>query len=181
MSRDYIDADPSICAELCSVCPVAAVFHMVWCPWAWYPWSSSMLLYTAEWITFFFKTEWCFTVCLYPIVFVCSSLMDGWGVSVSWLLWYEVSKIVKFKEARASLMAQMVKNPPVMHETQVWALSWEDPLEKRMVTHLSILAWRIPWTEQHGGLQSMGSQRVRHKWVTDTFMEAKYIVVVARG
>ena len=93
----------------------------------------------------------CFTVCLYPIVFVCSSLMDGWGVSISWLLWYEVSKIVKFKEARASLMAQMVKNPPVMHETQVWALSWEDSLEKRMVTHLSILAWRTPWTEQHGG------------------------------
>ena len=121
----------------------------------------------------FFKAEWCVTVCIYPIVFVCSSLMDGWSVSVSWLLWYEVSKIVKFKEARASLVAQMVKNPPVMQETQVWALSWEDPLEKRMATHLCILAWRIPWTDEHGGLQSMGSQRVRHKWVTDSFMEAR--------
>ena len=54
----------------------------------------------------------------------------------------------------------MVKNPPVMQETWVPALDWEDHLEKGMATHSSILAWRIPWTEEHGGLQSMGSQRV---------------------
>ena len=59
-------------------------------------------------------------------------------------------------------MAQLVKNPPAMQETWVWSLGWEDPLEKRMATHSSILAWRIPWTEEPGGLQSMGSQRVRH-------------------
>ena len=56
----------------------------------------------------------------------------------------------------ASLVAQMVKNLPAMWETQVRSLGWEDPLEKEMVTHSSILAWRIPWTEEPGGLQSMG-------------------------
>ena len=49
-----------------------------------------------------------------------------------------------------------------MQGTQVQSLSWEDPLKKEMATHSSILAWRIPWTEDPGGLQSMGSQRVRH-------------------
>ena len=55
-------------------------------------------------------------------------------------------------------MAQMVKNLPAMWETQVPFLSWEGPLEKGMATHTSILAWRIPWTEEPGGLQSLGSQ-----------------------
>ena len=59
-------------------------------------------------------------------------------------------------------MTQMVKNPPVMKETRVGSLNWEDPLEKRRATHFSILAWRIPWTKEPGGLQSIGSQRVRH-------------------
>ena len=58
-------------------------------------------------------------------------------------------------------MAQMVKNPPAMPETRVQSLGCEDPLEKRMATHSSILAWRIPWTEKPNGLQSVGSQRVR--------------------
>ena len=58
---------------------------------------------------------------------------------------------------RASLVAQLVKNPPAMQETWVRSLSWEDPLEKGKATHSSILAWRIPWT-----IQSMGSQRVGH-------------------
>ena len=56
----------------------------------------------------------------------------------------------------------MVKNQPAMQDTQVLFLGQEDPLEKGMATHSSILAWRIPWTEEHGRLQSMGSQRVRH-------------------
>ena len=59
-------------------------------------------------------------------------------------------------------MAQRLKHLPAMQETQVRSLGWEDPLEKEMATHSSILAWRIPWTENPGGLQSMGSQRVRH-------------------
>ena len=58
------------------------------------------------------------------------------------------------------LVAQSVKNPHAMPETRVQSLGWED-LEKGMATHSSILAWRIPWTEEPGGLQLMGSQRVR--------------------
>ena len=59
-------------------------------------------------------------------------------------------------------MAQMVKNLPAMQETQVRSLGQEDSLEKGMATHSSILAWRIPWTEEPGGLQSMGLQKGRH-------------------
>ena len=62
---------------------------------------------------------------------------------------------------RASLVAQMVKRLPAMWETQVRFLGREDPLEKEMATRFRILAWRIPWTEEAGRLQSMGSQRVR--------------------
>ena len=62
----------------------------------------------------------------------------------------------------ASLVAQIVKNLPVMQETWVQSLGREDPLEKGMVTHSSTLAWRIPWTEEPGGLQSLGLQRVGH-------------------
>ena len=58
----------------------------------------------------------------------------------------------------ASLVAQSVKNPPAMWETWVQSLGGEDPLEKEMATHSSILAWRIPWTEETGGLQSMGQK-----------------------
>ena len=61
-----------------------------------------------------------------------------------------------------SLVAQTVKDLPAMWETWVRSLGWEDPLEEGMATHSSILAWRIPWTEEPGGLQSMGSQRVGH-------------------
>ena len=64
-------------------------------------------------------------------------------------------------------MAQTVKNLPAMQEIQVQSLGWEDPLEKRMATDSSILAWRIPWTEAPGGLQSMGSPRVRHSLATN--------------
>ena len=59
-------------------------------------------------------------------------------------------------------MAQTVKRLPAMRETQVQSLGQEDPLEKEMATHSSILAWKIPWMEEPGRLQSMGSQRVRH-------------------
>ena len=61
-------------------------------------------------------------------------------------------------EFRASLVVQMVKNLPALQE--IWVQ--EDPLKKRTATHSSVLAWRIPWTEEPGGLQSMGSQRVGH-------------------
>ena len=67
---------------------------------------------------------------------------------------------------QASLVAQMAEHLPAMQETQVWSLSGEDPLEKEIAAHFSVLAWRIPWTEEPGRLQSMGSQRVGHDWVT---------------
>ena len=73
---------------------------------------------------------------------------------------------------RASLVAQMVKRPPAMRETWVRSLGWEDPLEKGMATHSSLLAWRIPWTEDPDRLQSMGSQRVGHDF-TFTFLNSK--------
>ena len=63
---------------------------------------------------------------------------------------------------RASLVAQTIKCLPTMRETQVQPLGQEDPLEKEMETHSSTLAWKIPWTEEPGGLQSMGLQRVGH-------------------
>ena len=59
-------------------------------------------------------------------------------------------------------MGQIVKSPRAMQETQVQSLGWEDPLEKEMATHSSILAWEIPWTEEPSGLQSLGSRRVGH-------------------
>ena len=62
----------------------------------------------------------------------------------------------------ASLVAQTVKRLPVVHKTRVQSLGWEDPLEKEMATHSSILAWRIPWTEKPGGLQSMELQIIGH-------------------
>ena len=65
-------------------------------------------------------------------------------------------------------MVQQVKNSPANEETQVRFLDWEDTLEKEMAIHSSILAWGIPWTEEHGGLQSTGSQRVRHNWANDS-------------
>ena len=63
-------------------------------------------------------------------------------------------------------MAQTVKNLPAMQETWVQSLGQEDPLEKEMATHSSIHAWKIPWTEEPGGLQSISLQRVRHNLVT---------------
>ena len=66
----------------------------------------------------------------------------------------------------ASLVAQLVKNHPAVQETWVRFPDWEDPLEKEMATHSSILAWEIPWTEKPGGLQSMGHRRVRHNLAT---------------
>ena len=79
---------------------------------------------------------------------------------------------MRFRDARiglhpwASLVAQRVKRLPAMRETQVRSLGWEDPLEKEMATHSSILAWRIPWTEDPYRLQSTGSQRVGHDCAT---------------
>ena len=78
--------------------------------------------------------------------------------------WTELNWIYKL----GLLVAQMVKNPPAMQETWVQSLDQEDPLKEKLVTHSSILAWRILWTEEPGRLPSVGLQRVGHNWVTNT-------------
>ena len=77
-------------------------------------------------------------------------------------------------DERASLVAQRLKGLPAMQETWVQSLGQEDPLEKEMATHSSILAWRIPWTEKLGGLQSTGSQRVGHDWATSLHLPSSH-------
>ena len=67
-----------------------------------------------------------------------------------------------------------VKRLPAMREAGVWSLGWEDPLEKERATHSSTLAWKIPWTEEPGRLQSMGSQRVKHDWETSLSLSKYY-------
>ena len=67
----------------------------------------------------------------------------------------------------------MEKIPPAVQETWVRSLDKEDPVKKEMATHSSVLLWRILWTEEPGGLQSMGSQRVRHDWVTNTHISCQ--------
>ena len=74
--------------------------------------------------------------------------------------YWEIADIHHCISWRASLVAQMVRNLPAMWETWVQSLGWEDPLEEHMATYSSILAWRIPWTKEPGGLQSMALQRV---------------------
>ena len=91
------------------------------------------------------------------VIYYHKRLLKHSYISFYYIIWYII---------RASLVAQTVKNQPAMQETWVWSLDREDPLEKGMSTYSSILAWRIPWTEEPGKLQSMGSQRVRHDRVT---------------
>ena len=89
-------------------------------------------------------------------------------------------KLFRWGHTGASLVAQTVKNLPAIQETWAQSLSWEDPLKKGMATHSSILAWKIPWAEEPGGLQSMGSQRVGHDWVTNTPHWSKAGVLIRR-
>ena len=90
-------------------------------------------------------------------------------------MWYHIFKANHYQWT--SLVAQMVKNLPAMQETQVRSLGQEDPLEKGKATHPSILAWRIQWTEEPGGLQSVGLQRVGHDWATNTTKHYYYLPV----
>ena len=87
-----------------------------------------------------------------------------------WVKWYQDDNL-NFPPALlwASLVAQTAKNLPAVQETMVLSLGWEEPLEKEIATHSSILALRIPWTEEPGELRSMGSQRVGHNWATNIF------------
>ena len=90
--------------------------------------------------------------------------MAPWTAALQASLSFTVSRsLLKLVSIESVLVAQTVKNLPAMQETQVRSLGQEDLPEKRMATHSSILVWRIPWTEELGGLQSMGSPRVGHK------------------
>ena len=86
--------------------------------------------------------------------------MSSWPHSEIFKNFHSVSDV------GSSLVAQWLKNLPAKEETGVWSLGWKDPLEEGMARHSSILAGIIPWTEEPGRLQSMGSQRFRHDWVT---------------
>ena len=78
-------------------------------------------------------------------------------------------------DLEASLLAQIAKNLPAIKKTWAQSLGWEDLLEKEMASHSSTLAWRIPWTEEPGRLQSTASQRVRHDWATTFSTISLYI------
>ena len=103
-------------------------------------------------------------VCSYPslnqfVLLLFSSLMT---VNPQYVFTAYLNKLLFI---RASLVAQRVKRLPAVRETRVWSLGREDPLEKEMATHSSILAWRIPWAEEPG-YSPQGSQRVGHDWAT---------------
>ena len=90
-------------------------------------------------------------------------------------------KIKTITRDRASLVVQSVDNLPAIQKTWIQSLGQEDPLEEEMATHSSILAWRIPWTEEPGGLQSMGLQRVRHDWMTNTTRDKGGHYIMVKG
>ena len=118
----------------------------------------------------------CFIHPLYVIeLFLCPGCWDTFPSFLNWkslLIFCDQSSMVPFFLPHptlthwASLVAQMVRRLPTMQETRVQSLVWEDPLEKEMATHSSTLAWKIPWTEEPGRLQSLGSQRDGHDWAT---------------
>ena len=102
---------------------------------------------------------------------LCRAHVSGASPSC-WVTAEEVPPLLICTQLRQKIkfyMAQVIKNLPAMQETWVWSLSQEDRLEKGVTTHSSILVWRIPWTEEPDGLQSMGLQKVRHDWATNTF------------
>ena len=94
----------------------------------------------------------------------------GW---TGWILQYKGLS----RDFSNTTMAQRLKHLPAMWETWVRSLGWEDPLEKEMATHSSTLAWRTPWREEPGRLQSMGSQRVRHDWATSLHFTSAFFIV----
>ena len=110
--------------------------------------------------------SWQTSVSLCPTSFCTSRPNLPVTPGISWLPTFAF----QYPMMRASLVAQRLKHLPAMWEIWVRSLGREDPLEKEMETHSSILAWRIPWTEEPGRLQSMGSQRVRHDWATSLLL-----------
>ena len=100
-----------------------------------------------------------------PQSMVSQRVRHDWAINTHTAWWFDLHILWN---NWASLVAQLEKNLPAVQETWVRSLGWKDPLAKEMATHSSILAWKIPWTEEPGGLQSMGSQRVGYDWATNT-------------
>ena len=128
------------------------------------------------WLTYFItRSSYLLTPfiqCAHPTPYLCPG-----QPLVCFLYLWECFCFIDYTFTRASLVAQRVERLPATQETQVWSLGYEDPLEKEMATHPSILAWRIPWTEELSGLQSTGSQRVGHDWVTDRPPRATHTII----
>ena len=99
----------------------------------------------------------------------CDNFLENKDHVISVPTWSVFNSYLLIKEW-ASFVDQSVKNLPAVQETWVLSLGLEDPLEKKMAAHSSILVWKISWTEEPGGLQSMGSQRIRHDWATNTYL-----------
>ena len=137
--------------------PLSEAFHGWLCPLAF-----SFTIKHTLWAMFNIQLHSTLHFIMYSIFFVTyfyvqvSPCISTFVLMFSTMLW-------------AFLVAQMVKNLPIVQETQVWSLDQEDPLRKGMDTHWSILAWRISWTEEPGGLQFVWFQRVRHDGATNTF------------
>ena len=120
------------------------------------------------WLTYFItRSSYLLTPfiqCAHPTPYLCPGQPP-----VCFLYLWECFCFIDYTFTRASLVSQRVERLPATQETQVWSLGWEDPLEKEMATHSNTLAWKIPWTEEPGGLQSTGSQRVGHDWATSLY------------
>ena len=99
-----------------------------------------------------------------------------WGILICHLKpQRKASRPYSFEKIMLPLVAQIVKNLPAMWETPVRSLGQGDPLEEGMATHSSTLTWRIPWSEEPGGLQSMGSQGVGYDWATNTLKQCNHL------
>ena len=107
----------------------------------------------------------------------CSEVDEPRTCYTEWRRSEREKQILNINAYGTSLVAQMVKHLSTMRETWVQSLGWEDLLEKEMAIHSSTIAWKIPWTEEPGRLQPMGSQRVGHDWVTSLH----YLVPDLRG
>ena len=126
----------------------------------WDGWMASLTQWTWVWVG---SRRWWWTGRPGVLQFMGSQrVRHGWASELNWieLNWTTVSLGLP--------CSSRVKSSPAMQETTVWFLGQEDPLEKGMAIHSSILAWKIPWIEETGGLQSVGSQRVGHYWATNT-------------
>ena len=156
---------------------ISGIFHLIFLDWGWHGVTETAdkggwRLYLSSWPHARLRdTPWEGPSRLLPcweawgqIITLCSVCFSAkWG---SWNL-PSCDFCMELTDKWASLVAQLVKNLPAMQETQVQLLGWEDPLEKEMATHSTILAWKIPWIKESDGLHTVQElQRVGHNWAT---------------